>query len=280
MQINAYYNGELGSFGQIKLPLTDRAIFFGDGIYDAAIGRAGKIFMLREHLMRFFSNAGRLDLNPDVQEGELEALLRRLTRLSGEKEYFLYFQLSRFSETRAHSYRKDAPANLLVTVSPFSLPSEEKRLSLITLPDLRYKLCDVKTLNLLPAVLASGEASQRGADEAIFIKDGFVTECAHSNIHILKNGRLKTHPLSNEILPGISRAHLLCVCEQLGVEVEQKAFLHEELFSADAVIVTSSSKLGMIAESIDGMPLDLSKVEMAEALCRKMREDYLSATEC
>ena len=247
----AYYNGHFGKYEDIAVPLSDRAIFFGDGVYDAMIGARGRIFLLNEHIERLYKNAERLGIVPPVSREELCRILSEVALRSGLREYFLYAQISRGKARRAHS-AIGAVTNLLVTATALSLPSPDRRLDLITTEDLRYGYCDIKTVNLLPAVLASSAAEEAGADEAVFCKGEIITECAHSNISILKDGRLITHPISPRILPGITRRHLIDAADRLGIPVCERAFTKAELFSADEVIVSSTTKLVLAAKSIDG----------------------------
>lgn len=247
----AYYNGRFGRREEITVPLSDRALFFGDGVYDAAIGKRGKIFLLDEHIERLFVNAARLGIAPPVSLEELKKILFETVRHSAIEEFFLYFQLSRDKGARVHS-AVGAGVNLLVTVSDSPLPSPETTLSLITAEDLRYYYCDIKTLNLLPSVIASTRAEECGADEAVFHRGDTVTECAHSNIAILKGGTLITHPESCLILPGITRRQLIRAAKKLGIPVCERPFTLAELYSADEVIVTSTTKLALAAGSIDG----------------------------
>lgn len=246
----AYYNGKFGRYEDITVPLSDRALFFGDGVYDAAVGRDGKIFLIDEHSDRLFKNAAKLRIIPPVSREELNKILFEVIRRSGLSEYFLYVQFSRSKARRVHS-AVGADSNLLVTVSEWALPSPDKSLSLITAEDLRYQYCDIKTVNLLPAVIASTRAEESGADEAVFHRGDTVTECAHSNISILKDGVLLTHPESPFILPGITRRHLIDLAKALGVPVSECPFTLSELFSADEVLVSSTTKLVTRAKSID-----------------------------
>ena len=247
----AYYNGRFAEYGEITVPLSDRALFFGDGVYDAMVGRGEKIFLIDEHIERLYKNAKRLGISPPLSREELCRILVEVILRSGLSAYFLYVQFSRDKSRRTHS-AAGAKTNLLITATDWSLPSPEKKLSLITVRDLRYEYCDIKTVNLLPAVLASTKAEEAGADEAVFHRGEIVTECAHSNISILKNGTLITHPESSHILPGITRRHLIDCAHSLGIPVCERAFTLEELFSADEVIVSSTTKLLLSAESIDG----------------------------
>jgi D-alanine transaminase len=252
MPKTVFYNGKFYGKGKAVIPICDRAIFFGDAVYDAVIGHDGGLFLLDEHLERLISNAKMIDLTIPYTIERLRSISYNVVKKSKLREYFLYLQLSRCSEERTHAYPSSQSASLLITVSPFSLSPSEKRLKLVTTADKRYGFCNIKTVNLLPAVIASHGAEAAGCDEAIFVRDGFVTECAHSNIAILKDGVLITHPDSTKILPGIAKKHLLSTARAEGIDVEERPFSTEELFSADEVIVSSTTKLLLSAESIDG----------------------------
>jgi D-alanine transaminase len=142
----------------------------------------------------------------------------------------------------------------------------DKKLKLITYPDIRYELCNVKTLNLLPNVLASQRAFEKGCDEVAFHRNGTVTECAHNNISILKDGVFRTHPLTNHILPGTTRRHLIQHCGELGIPVDETAFTVDELFAADEVIVTSIGSLCNPVSEIDSKPVGGKAPELLKKL--------------
>lgn len=272
----AYYNGRISQINDVAVPLTDRAVFFGDGIYDAAMGRQGRIYLEREHLDRFIGNAKKLGIPLPFDRGGLRALFAELIERSGEDCFFLYFQLTRYSEARKHACRERTRSNLLVTVTPLALPDPKRRLALVSYPDRRYGYCHIKTLNLLPGVLASSYAEGLGADEAVFMRGDTVTECAHSNISILKGGELITHPTDMQILPGITRAKLIQICREIGIPVREREFTRTELLRSDAALVTSSSKLCLMAKSMDGIPLRLRAMEHAEAICERFFEDFMT----
>lgn len=269
----AYYCERYGKLGDISLPLSDRSVFFGDAVYDAAIGRQGRVLFEGEHINRFTSNAARLGFSEIPEGEELSRIFSELIAFSGFSEYFIYFQLSATKSTRQHS-RGGAGASLLVTVTPYTPPSPDKTLKLITYPDKRYGYCDIKTVNLLPAVLASTAAEDAGADEAVFYRGDEVTECAHSNISILKSGTLVTHPTDERILPGITRAHMLVAAERLGIGVEERPFTISELFSADEVIVSSTTKFCLAAEKINDRRVGGSDKKRVKALAAALFEEY------
>lgn len=272
----AYYNGQFCDYSDVRIPLSDRCIFFGDGIYDAAIGKNGAVYLEEEHIDRFFENANRMDIRLQVSKKELSELLSEVIKRNGFKQYFLYFQLSRTSSERAHSYTTDSGSSLLITIKPHKLPDKTKNFKLITTEDIRYKMCDIKTLNLLPAVLASKKAEECGCDEAVFIRDGVVTECAHSNVFIVKDGVVSTHPVGPHILPGITRKRVLYLCRKLGIEYCEKKFSRKDLFSADEVLITSTSKLCIKASLIDGLEVGCKNAEnsLANAIIDSLEEDF------
>lgn len=272
----AYYNGAFRNFHEIRIPLTDRCVFFGDGIYDAAIGKEGEIYLEEEHLNRFISNAKRLGIPMKLTKSELSTLLHRVIDENEFKQYFLYFQLTRYSPERLHAYPDSNKSNLLITIKSHTLPDSEKAIKLISREDIRYSMCDVKTLNLLPAVLASRAAAEKGCDEAVFIRDGIVTECAHSNISIVKNGILYTHPTDRFILPGIMRARMLRMCEHLGISYREVGFSYENMTAADEILVTSTTKLCLCASEIDGKRLQNCKNEIGMQVISALKEDFLN----
>ena len=275
---NAYYNGIYSRIEDVRIPLSDRSVYFGDGVYDAMIGEGGKVYLEEEHLTRLYFNAEAIGLAVPKTKEELSEIIREVIAECGFP-YFIYVQLSRRSATRKHACTDCEMANLLVTATPFDLPSPEKKLSLTFADDVRYKICNVKTLNLLPAVLASTEAERMGYDETVFVKDGFITECAHSNISIIKNGTLITHPNSPFILPGITKAWLLKRAKKLGIPVSERPFTKEELLSSNSVLITSTSKLVLEAKTIDGYALECGKNNAAITLIQAAFSDYWNYVE-
>ena len=182
-------------------------------------------------------------------------------------------------QKRSHCYEHGVPGKLWVSLSPNRISDGKEPVSLITLEDTRFLHCNIKTLNLIPSVIASQKAKDAGADEAVLYRPGeLVTECAHSNVHILKDGVLKTHPADNLILGGIARAHLLRACAALSVPTDETAFTLSELFDADEVIVTSSSNLCIRAEMIDGKPVGGKAPELFERLRSYLIDEFLTET--
>lgn len=249
-----YYNGKSGALEEMTVPMNDRGSYFGDGIYETVLVSGEHFADLDRHIDRFYRGAALLQMTVPYQKQELKKILTDTARLSEYPVKFLYWQLTRGTSVRAHTFPASGP-NLWITVTKASLPEFQKPLKLITVQDTRHQYCHLKTLNLLPNVLAAEKAAQSGCDEAVFIRDGLITECSHSNIHILKNGRLFTAPCDCHILAGIGRENLIQACTRLNIPVTQEAFTLPSLLDADEVLVTSTTKICLRAEQINGIPV-------------------------
>lgn len=271
-----YYNGIFLPLSEIRVPLTDRALFFGEGVYEAMIALDGKLHFPEKHLERLFNNLSLLNIPFDKTRGELLSIIEEALTLSDEKTALVYLQVSGFSERRIHTPPKTEKYNLLITVSDCPLPDRNKLIKLVTYPDLRYRYCNIKTLNLLPSVLAASYAERNGADEAVFIRESTVTECSKANIFAVKDGIVYTHPKCELILPGIARDALLAECRRLKIPQREEPFPKEMLYSADALIVTSSTKICSLAESIDGMPF-LRECDEAKTLCENLHNNFIES---
>ena len=280
MRSYSYYNGTFAPTNEIRIPLTDRAIYFGDGVYDAAIGKDGRIFLADEHIKRFISNAKKISI-PKIPSYQIVLdLLTETIKRAEIDEFFIYFQISANAPHRTHSSLGLDSSNLLITVSETETVESCECISLITEEDIRHLRCDIKTINLLPAVIASTRAAAAGCDEAVFHRGCTVTECSHSNISILKNGTLYTHPLNNLILPGITRARLLLTCHKLGIPYRERAFTLDELYCADEILVTSTSKLCRRAGSINGVPCGAKDPTLAKKICHNLYLEYSDFCNC
>ena len=269
----AYYNGKVGHSDDINIPLTDRLIYFGDGVYDVIIGHNKKLFMQDEHLDRFMSNMTALHFPHCYNKLDLYEIIRNMIELCGYDSYIVYLSASRNANERIHSYLSSDKINLLVTISRFCF-SDKNSLKLISEEDRRYCYCNIKTTNLLPAVLYSSLAEKSGCDEAVLVRDGVITECAHSNIFMLKNETLFTHPISNVILPGITRKLLIDEAIKMGIRVKETTFDLNRLMSADEIIVSSTTKLIKNTLSVDNIPVGGKGEEIFLELQYRIKNAY------
>lgn len=234
-----FYNGTWDSPEKLKVPALDRAFYFGDGIYDAAYTRNKVIFALDEHVDRFFAGLQKVGIRIPYGKEEVAKFLQQGVSLCDESDLFVYFQASCGTGIRNHADREKR-GNFFLLIYPKKIAPPEKTLRAMTMPDVRYDLCDVKTLNLMPNVLAAQEAEKKGNDEAIFVRNGEITECAHSNVHILTGGVLVSPPPCFCTLGGIGRKHLISACRNLQVPVSERRFTLEELHKADEIIISSA----------------------------------------
>jgi Branched-chain amino acid aminotransferase/4-amino-4-deoxychorismate lyase len=263
-----YYNGKSGPIDEMTIPMNDRVVYFGDGVYDATYAVNHVIYAIEDHIERFYRSCAKMEIPFDMPKEELEATLQAcVDKVDDSVSLMVYWQTTRGTGTRNHAFpEKSVKPNLLITVRPNALRAIDKKMKLITMEDTRFLHCDVKTLNLIPSVIASQRAKEAGCDETVFHRGERVTECAHSNVHIIKDGVFRTAPLDNLILPGTARKHLLKVAAEAGVPTEEKAFTLAELRDADEIIVSSAGTLCNAASELDGKKVGGASVKSAKAL--------------
>ncbi len=279
MENLGYYNGKFGPCEEMTIPMNDRVCFFGDGVYDATYSRNYKIFAIDEHIDRIFNSARLLEIPVPMSKQEMKDLLCDMVSKMDTGENFVYWQLTRGTGMRNHVFPKDgSKANVWITIKHLNIKDTYAKIKLITMEDTRFLHCNIKTLNLLPSVIASQRALEAGCDETVFHRGDRVTECAHSNVHILKDGVFRTAPTDNLILPGIARAHLIKACRALGVPVDETPFTLAELFDADEVIVSSSGSLGLSATEIDGKPVGGRAAELLKSIQDYVTNEFTEAT--
>ncbi len=280
MKTLGYYNGKYGPIDEMMIPMNDRVCWFGDGVYDATYSRNHKIFNLKAHIDRFFNSAALLDMVVPCTKEELTELMNKLILELDDGELFVYWQLTRGTGMRGHVYGTDkTPGNLWITFRPIKVKDVYKKIKLLTMPDTRFLHCNIKTLNLIPSVMASETAERAGCDETVLHRDGRVTECAHSNVHILKDGTFRTAPTDNLILPGTARAKLIGYCRELGIPVDETPFTLDELFDADEIMISSAGSFCLAAEEIDGKPVGGKAPELLRKLQDAAQADFLAATQ-
>ena len=274
-----YYNGKYDRIENMYVPMNDRACFFGDGIFEVAYARNHKIYALSEHLDRMYDSAAMLGYNMPITKDEFASLLYELSSKVDSPDQLIYWQVSRGTEMRSHAPQSELTANIWVTIREKVMMPPYESAKLITFPDTRFFHCNMKTLNLLPTVMASIAAKDAGADEAIFHRDGMVTECAHSNLCIIrKDGAVQTAPADKLILPGVTRAHMIKACKELGVRcIEENFTLDEMMNAAEVVIVTSGAQFRPVKE-IDGQRVGGGAPDLVAALQEKLYGNFLEET--
>ncbi len=269
----AYYNGKITLIDDMMIPANDRGFYFGDGIYEAAMVFNHKIYALQDHLDRMFNSAAMLQIALPYTKEEVGALLSDLVLKVESGCQFLYWQVTRATSPRNHLFPEGASSNLYVYSKPWKGVEMSDEYRLISITDTRFFHCNIKTLNLIPNVMAAQKAKEAGCQEAVFVRDGYVTEGSHSNVSMIKDGVFITHPLDNLILPGTERKHMIAWCGQLGIPVEERAFTLEELMEADEIIMSSTSHPSMRVMELDGKAVGMKNPKLVQ----KLRDQYMEA---
>ena len=255
MNAMGYYNGEFAPLSELKIPALDRGVYFGDGVYEAVRVDNHRFFALEEHLTRLEASLAFLRIPFALPRAELTKVLQEVADRTESDHQQLYFQVTRATAMRTHAFPEGGAPNLLAFSREVPLVDVRVPKKVIVLPDIRWKYCNIKTLNLIPAVLAAETAKERGCCEAVFHRDGVVTECSSSNLMMLKDGTLVTAPADEHILPGITRGHFLMLARQMGIPVLEQAFSLEQAYGADELMITSTSIHGLPVCEMEGRPV-------------------------
>lgn len=266
MERIGYFNGTIGNLDEMQIPLCDRSVFYGDAVYDAVLVLDRKPFVLDLHLDRLYRSCKLTEIPFSMTREKLTTEIERLLTASPLGSLLLYIQVTRGAAPRKHEFPKDATPNLIMYTAPAALPPRDKRASLASIEDLRFQYCNIKTTNLLPNVFAAQKATSLGATEALFHRGERVTEAAHSSILMLKDGALVVPPLDELILPGITRAVIISLCEAHHIPVITRIFTVEELKNADEILLCSTTKNLIYVYEIDGQPVGGKAPLLASAI--------------
>jgi D-alanine transaminase len=252
-----YLNGEFVPHGEAKVSVEDRGFNFADGIYEVARIVGGHAFRLEAHLDRFERGARALEIDPPIARETVGETLVETARRNGVEEGYVYVQLTRGVAPRGHAFPEKATPTLVMFARPFAGPDAEKLengVGVVTAPDLRWGYCEVKTIGLLPNVIAYTHARAEGCFEAILVRDGVVTEGSHSSTFCVRDGAVYTHPIDN-LLPSITRKFLIEAYREEGIDVHEVGVPIEEFRGADEVFLTGTTTEVMPVVTIDGEPV-------------------------
>ena len=257
-----YLNGLLLPRAEALVPVDDRGFTFGDGVYEVMRALDGRFFEAGPHLRRLEDGLRGVEIRggEDTAPDALLAIARRLLEENGlaEGHATVYVQVTRGAAARTHYFPPaGTPPTVYLSAARFTPPLAqcERGAAAITHPDLRWARCDLKTVNLLPNVLAKQKAVASGAVEAILVRDGAVTEGSHTTVFAVVRGELRTHPLSTRILPGVTRDLLLHLAAERGIPARAVAVSAEELAAADEVLVCGTTMDVTPVVRLDGLPV-------------------------
>ncbi|HOK95099.1 MAG TPA: aminotransferase class IV [Anaerohalosphaeraceae bacterium] len=258
-------------------PYLDRGLYFGDGVYEVIRSYDGQIFALDEHLNRFERSLREIQINT-VNLSVIKQKIVAAVERSGYSNAKIYFHITRGSEPRDHLPSDGLLPNFFMTVSQLhdSPEVKEKGIAVAAYPDLRWKRCDIKSLNLLPNVLARIEVKKQGASEAILVgDDGTITEGAGSAFFAV-NGKEKviiTRPLGHEILPSITRMMILPVAQNAGLAVVEKTLTPQQAAQCDELFIAVTTKDIVPVAYFNGKPISGGRCgQWTGRLIREFRE--------
>ncbi|MBU5359680.1 D-amino-acid transaminase [Enterococcus raffinosus] len=239
------WNEKIVDESEVKIDIEDRGYQFGDGIYEVIRIYDGYMYMEKEHLDRLWVSAEKIRMTLPFTREELSQRLHRLAREVGLENARVYFQVTRgTAKPRLHDFPdpKEVQPVLMADIQPASRPSAKQNIGIRAgfVQDKRWLHCDIKSISLLGNIMALDEAQQKGYDEAVLVRDGIVTEASASNLWMVKDEVLYTHPDGNLVLPGIAKIKIRELVKALGIELKEEAFTEKELLAADECFKTSS----------------------------------------
>ncbi|MFN4243795.1 MAG: D-amino acid aminotransferase [Tepidisphaerales bacterium] len=240
-----WFNGRVQPLAEAKADIEDRGHQFADGVYEVIRVYQGVPFTLTEHLERLARSAEGIRLAMPMGLTELREAVQSVVAQSGLREGMVYLQLTRGVAPRNHLFPPVVRPTLYFytrALPPVPAPGEAPGAKLVTVDDERWKRCWVKSIALLPNVLAKNAAAEQGADEAVFIEDGAVSECSASNLFAVGRGVLVTAPVGPKVLPGIVRQVLLEIAAEQGIPVIERHPTEFECRCGEELFITSTTR--------------------------------------
>lgn len=276
-----FLNGEFLPKDRAKISVFDRGFIFGDGIYEVVPVMNGVLIDKIEFWERFKRSLKEIALNFPYKDSEFESILNELIAKNALKEGGVYMQITRGIASRDFAFTKGLQSTIMAFVYAANIQNNElasKGISVVSVPDIRWKRRDIKSISLLAQCYAKEMAVNAGADEGFMVENGKVTEATSASAFIIKDKTLITKPFSNEILPGIRRQNILKFSRELNLSVVERAFSMNEVYEADEVFISAASLpiLGVI--KADGKMIANGKVgkftqQLRQRYLQKMRNE-------
>jgi D-alanine transaminase len=271
-----FLNGEYVPEDEAKISIFDRAVNFGDAIYDVAGVLDGKLVDFEHHMQRYFNSLQKLALESPLSQAEILQAFRQLVDLNQLDEGLVYIQVTRGTAERDFVWPNDIkPTVFMFTQVKTASENEaaQNGIGLASTPDIRWARRDIKSVNLLGQVLAKKAAHDAGADEALMIDaDGYVTECGSTSFFIVRDKLILTRPLNNDILPGVTRRAVVALCNSHGLRLVETRFTLDEALTADEAFISAASCYVLPVVKIDDQEINAGK---PGELTLRLREIYL-----
>jgi len=229
---------------ELEPAYLDRGLFFGDGVYEVIRSYNGKIFALEEHLQRFAESLAAIQIT-GIDINQVRSRILKAFDAAGIPNAKIYFHITRGSAQRSHIWDDSLEPNFFLTVTELQddIQATNEGIAVSTHPDWRWKRCDIKSLNLLPNILARRDASQKGCEEAILVDEaGFITEGAASAFFAIIGKKLQTAPLTANILPSITRKYVIQAAIKIGLEINEKSLTPQQASSSDELFIAVTTQ--------------------------------------
>ena len=275
MSRTVYVNGEYLAEEDAKISIFDRGFLMADGVYEVTSILDGKMIDFDGHMKRLARSLNELDMATPATDAELEEIHRKLIAANDVSEGLVYLQVTRGAADRDFVFPVGVKPSLVLFTQKKNLNNSaaaEAGIKVISIPDLRWGRRDIKTIQLLAPSVGKMAAKAAGVDDAWLVEDGQVTEGTSNNAYIVKDSKIITRHLSNDILSGITRGAVLRFAREAQMEVEERSFSIEEAQQADEAFVTSATTFVLPVVAIDGAAIGSGK---PGPVAKRLREIYL-----
>lgn len=253
-----HLNGEYVDHSEARISVDDRGFLFADGIYEVIRVYGGRPFLAEPHMERMARGLSAIGIDASACEGLLDAGTRLLAENGIEDDGTIYMQVTRGAAPRRHAFPAGTKPTVYVAAKAHPRPAEQSfthGVAAITTPDTRWSRCDIKSVSLLPNVLANQQAHAAGAFEALFVRDGVLIEGSHSNLIGVVDGEVVTYPECNYILGGITRRLVLDLAREAGLVVREGPIFADRLLAVDELFLSGTTTEVMPITRLDGHPV-------------------------
>jgi D-alanine transaminase len=277
-----YLNGEYMPDHEAKISIFDRAVNFGDAIYDVAGVLEGKLIDFEHHMQRYFSSLQKMAIESPLTQAEILQAFRRLVELNQIEEGVVYMQVTRGVAERDFVWPEGIKPNVFMFTqikTQGEYDDARHGVKLASGADIRWARRDIKSVNLLGQVLAKKAAYDAGAYEALMIDgDGYVTECGSTSFFIISDNEILTRTLSNDILPGVTRRAIIALCESKGFKLSQTRFTLEQALDAEEAFISCASSYILPVVQIDEREMSAGKPGPVTLQLRDIYLEYVRAS--
>lgn len=278
----AYVNGAYLPHKEAAVHIEDRGFQFADGVYEVIACIHGHLADERGHMDRLKRSLSELGMDMPMQETALKLIMHELLRRNRIQDALVYIQVTRGAAKRDFPFpdKDTVPQSVVMTTWPFRFDAGDKMkkgIKAVTVPDIRWKRRDIKSVALLPQALAKQQAVEQGATEAWMVDDdGYITEGASSNTWIVKDGKLITRQATHDILRGVTRTALEKISEELQIKLEERKFKPEEVYEAEEAFTSSAGALIAPVVELDGHKIGNGKPGQVTL---RLHEEYMAYVE-